>query len=108
MTNAPVPADRTTRSWLDVSVEYIGIIVSMTAGALCGFIVPGNGIAWVSLVALMSFIGFLFWTRRREPLMHTMLMSVLMLVLWWPIAALLRQIDLENRRGQQGSTENRR
>lgn len=72
--------------------EVTGIIVSMIAGAFLGLMCGGNGLGFVSFVVLCSVMGCVVWTRRKESLLGTIGICLLMVIAWWPIGHVLRDL----------------
>lgn len=73
-------------------VEIAGTFVSMVLGALAGLLSGGNGLGFVSFVILCSVMGWVLWTRRRQSFLVTIGICVLMVIVWWPIGLVLREL----------------
>lgn len=72
--------------------EIIGTVVSMVAGAFLGLMVGGNGLGFVSFVVLCSLMGWVVWIRRRESVLGTMGICILMVIVWWPFGLMVREL----------------
>jgi hypothetical protein len=75
--------------------ELIGTSASMLAGAVIGLMVGGNGVGFVSFVILCSLFGWVMWTRRKRSIAGTIGICILMLIVWWPIGLILREVGRE-------------
>lgn len=74
--------------------QILGSVVAALAGAFCGMLVPGDGgLAHISLICLLAFFSRFLWVRRRQPLGVTLAICGMLLVVWWPLAILLRSMD---------------
>jgi len=72
--------------------EIIGTIVSMIGGAFFGLMVGGNGYGFVSFVVLCSFMGWVIWIRRKQSIVATIGICVLLVIAWWPFGLMLRDM----------------
>ncbi len=70
--------------------EIVGVICSMLTGAFIGTLTNGSGMGYASLVILCSVLGCMFWYRRGKPTLINIGLCVLAIILWLPIAALIR------------------
>ena len=73
-------------------IEIPGTVVSMIVGAFLGLMVGGNGLGFVSFVILCSFMGWVVWVRRKQSTLVTIGICVLLVVLWWPIGLIIREL----------------
>lgn len=76
-------------------VEVIETVVSMIAGALVGLLVSGNGLGYASFVILCSLLGWVLWSRRKSSIAGTIGICILMVIVWWPIGLVLRELGRE-------------
>jgi hypothetical protein len=75
-------------------IQIVGSTLCTFVGAVIGLSVPGDGnLADVSLVCLMAFCGWLFWVRRRKPMLETVGFCIGLIIAWLPIAYFLRRIS---------------
>ena len=64
----------------------------MVAGAFIGLMGGGNGLGFVSLVALCSLMGLVVWIGRKKSFLGTIGICILMLIVWWPFGLMLRDL----------------
>ena len=74
-------------------VEVIGTAVSMVAGAFVGFLLQGNGLGFVAMIVLCSVIGWILWLRRRQHVVVTIGLCLLLFIAFLPVATALRELD---------------
>jgi len=84
-------ADGDTRS-RNLLIEIPGTVVSMIVGAFLGLMVGGNGLGFVSFVLLCSCMACVVWVRRKQSLIATVGICGLMIILWWPIGLIVREV----------------
>ncbi len=84
--------DAQTAPSRNLLVEITGTIASMILGAFLGLMVGGNGLGFVSFVVLCSFMGWVVWVRRKQSILVTVGICVLLVVVWWPFGLMLREL----------------
>jgi hypothetical protein len=73
--------------------QAVGSVLCMFLGAFLGFCIPGDANpAYVSLICLFAFFGWLFWVRRGKSVFATLGICLALIVLWWPFALALRDM----------------
>ena len=73
-------------------LEIAGTVASMVVGAFVGLAIDGNGLGFVGFVALCSLMGWVVWVRRKRSFLGRIGICVLMLIAYWPIGLLLRDL----------------